>query len=321
MNRQTEREYRDALDGLRFSKEGKERMMKNLMEQAGQGRAKRRGARPLRAGLAAACLCLALVGTACAAVWAFGRVEVVNEVHEPFRAGYSVMGDVGRFSMGQFSQTLQEDAAAGNHFASMKDWQSVKNYVGLPLMDSRLLMEDSEHGQILVNGDPFGVFMMGLEDGMARALEDGEQPQVVRVLTESVVDNWVVSVTVFAATEYADLEQGLPGLSVEHRQDYSGPTAHSFTSGDYVEQGLPGLGVEYPQDYNGPTAHSFTSEDYRMACGETASIVYDGYFDFDIAFFTHDGLLYQVRALGVEDGEAEYPTGEEVLLKALDSFV
>lgn len=286
-----EQDYREALDGLRFSDAGKERIMKNLMEQQERETVKGKRFQPLRTALIAAAVCLALVGTAFAAVRVFGRVVIVDEVHEPFRAGYSVMGDVGRFSMGQFSRTFQEDVAAGTDFASMKDWQSVKNYVGLSLMDSELLMEDSEHLQVLVNGDPFGVSMMGLEDGWVRALKEGERPQVVRVFTGSVVDNWDVTVTVFAATEYADLEQGLPGER-----------------------------IEYGQDYNGLTAHSFTSKDYGMACGETASIVYDSLGFHATAFFTHDGLLYQVAALGVEDAEAECPTGEEVLLKALDSF-
>lgn len=286
-----EQDYREALDDLRFSGAGKERIMKNLMEQQERGTVKEKRFRPLRMALIAAAVCLALVGTAFAAVRVFGRVAIVDEVHEPFRAGYSVMGDVGRFSMGQFSRTFQEDVATGTDFASMKDWQSVKNYVGLSLMDSELLMEDSEHLQVLVNGDPFGVSMMGLEDGWVRALKEGERPQVVRVFTGSVVDNWDVTVTVFAATEYAALEQGLPGER-----------------------------IEYGQDYNGLTAHSFTSKDYGMACGETASIVYDSLGFHATAFFTHDGLLYQVAALGVEDAEAECPTGEEVLLKALDSF-
>lgn len=289
-NERFEGEYRDALDSLRFSEDGKERIMKNLMEQQEREPVKGRRFRPLRMGLVAAAVCLALVGTAFAAIRVFGQVEIVNEVHDPLRAGYSVIGDVRQFPLGQFGSTLQEDAAAGNNFASMKDWQSVKNYVGLPLMDSKLLMEESEHVQIFMNGDPFSVSMMGLEDGMVHTLKDGELPQVVRVFTQSFVDNWAVGVTIFAATEYADLEQGLPGLS-----------------------------VEYMQDYDGSAWHSFTPKDYIMACGETATIVYDSS-DFHIAFFIHDGLLYQVRAFGIKDVEVDCPTQEEVLLKVLDSF-
>lgn len=62
-----EQDYREALDGLRFSDAGKERIMKNLMgRQAGQP-VKGKRFRPLRAALIAAALCLALVGTALAA--------------------------------------------------------------------------------------------------------------------------------------------------------------------------------------------------------------------------------------------------------------
>lgn len=62
-----EQDYREALDGLRFSGAGKERIMKNLMErQAGQP-VKGKRFRPLRAVLIAAAVCLALAGTAFAA--------------------------------------------------------------------------------------------------------------------------------------------------------------------------------------------------------------------------------------------------------------
>lgn len=67
MNGQTERDYREALDGLRFSNDAKERIMKNLTEQNGREPVERQSFRPLRAGLIAACLCLTLVGTAFAA--------------------------------------------------------------------------------------------------------------------------------------------------------------------------------------------------------------------------------------------------------------
>ena len=50
---QIEREYKNALDDVRFSEAEKERMMNNLMNQKEQEQAQvgRRGFRPLRAGL------------------------------------------------------------------------------------------------------------------------------------------------------------------------------------------------------------------------------------------------------------------------------
>ncbi|MDE6282304.1 MAG: hypothetical protein K2M15_11070, partial [Oscillospiraceae bacterium] len=56
-----EQDYRDALDGLQFSDEAKERMMKNITEQKEQTPVKRRGVRPLRAGLIAAALAVGCV--------------------------------------------------------------------------------------------------------------------------------------------------------------------------------------------------------------------------------------------------------------------
>lgn len=64
-------EYRDALDGLRFSEAGKERIMKSLTEQADQP-VKGKRFRPLRPALVAACVCLVLVGTAAAVAGAMG---------------------------------------------------------------------------------------------------------------------------------------------------------------------------------------------------------------------------------------------------------
>ena len=67
MNERIEREYRDALDGLRFSGEAKARMAEHLTAGQEVRSVKVRRFRPLRAGLIAACLCLALAGTAGAA--------------------------------------------------------------------------------------------------------------------------------------------------------------------------------------------------------------------------------------------------------------
>lgn len=59
-----EEEYREALDGLRFSSAGKERIVEKLTQEKVKNRGR---ARPLRAALIAAALCVLLVGTAFAA--------------------------------------------------------------------------------------------------------------------------------------------------------------------------------------------------------------------------------------------------------------
>ena len=75
MDRRTEQEYKQALDSLRYSSEGKERIMKNLMERQEQRPEKRKSIRPLRTVLIAAALCLALVGTA------FSAASAVRQAH------------------------------------------------------------------------------------------------------------------------------------------------------------------------------------------------------------------------------------------------
>lgn len=79
MNGQAEREYWQALDGLRFSQEEKERIMNHLMEQQNQEEkrpVKGKRLRPLRAALVAAAVCAALVGTAGAATFVARQARI-----------------------------------------------------------------------------------------------------------------------------------------------------------------------------------------------------------------------------------------------------
>ena len=102
MDERMEREYRDALDALRFSDERKEQMMKNLTDQLDQSPARRRGVHFARTGLFAAVLCAALLLTAGAAVYQL-TVRVVKSDHA---AGYRVYGDLTRFPLSAFSPEL-----------------------------------------------------------------------------------------------------------------------------------------------------------------------------------------------------------------------
>ena len=109
MNGQTEREYQDALDALRFPNEAKERMMKNLMEQKGQKPAKRRVVRPLRAGLVAACLCAALVGTVGAVVYKAQVPRLKPNIDGKGRFdGYAVTGELATYPLSQFGDAFRE---------------------------------------------------------------------------------------------------------------------------------------------------------------------------------------------------------------------
>ena len=136
MDGQIEREYKDALDGLRFSDEAKERMMNNLMEQKGQNSAKRRGVRPLRAGLIAAALCLALAGTAVAAQF-FG-VRVMD--------GKGIDGDNVVWLAGGIAchpvNSLSEEVRALDGTYTVKpfgSWEEMEAFIGADVMNNPVL--------------------------------------------------------------------------------------------------------------------------------------------------------------------------------------
>ena len=136
---QIEREYQNALDEVRFSEAAKERMMNNLMDQkeqeqapAGRGRF-----RPLRTGLIAACLCLALVGTAFAATAVY-RLTVQTGEEEAWGneyVTYDVYGEPAVHPLEDFSQKFQDDFAAWDHpsllfHQKFGTWEEVTAYLG-----------------------------------------------------------------------------------------------------------------------------------------------------------------------------------------------
>ena len=87
MNR-IEREYKNALDQVRFSQEEKERMMNSLMNQQEQALVKRRSFRPLRTGLWAAAVSAALIVTAGAAGVAARQNKIQYLEKEEFQERY-----------------------------------------------------------------------------------------------------------------------------------------------------------------------------------------------------------------------------------------
>lgn len=135
---QFEREYREALDALRFSGAGKERMMKNLMEQTAGKPAKRRGGRPLRAALIAAAVCLTLVGTAFAVHYAgVNVVEGENGV-------IYWQGGVAYHPYDSLSDEIKEldglqDVGKGHLVKAVDSWQAAEGYIGVNLMDNPVL--------------------------------------------------------------------------------------------------------------------------------------------------------------------------------------
>lgn len=98
-----EQDYREALDGLRFSDAGKERIMKNLMERQEREPVKGKRFRPLRMALIAAAVCLALVGTAFAAVAAARQARITYLDRDQFTKEYDEYLKEHGYSSSQYS--------------------------------------------------------------------------------------------------------------------------------------------------------------------------------------------------------------------------
>lgn len=133
-----EQDYRGALDGLRFSDAGKERIMNNLMEQAGRP-VKGKRFRPLRTALIAAALCLALVGTA-GAVQFFGvRVDLQRNPDHPGE-NYTAKGGIAFFSADSFPQQIYDMAAPGKTAGRYFDtWAELEAFLDRELPGSAAL--------------------------------------------------------------------------------------------------------------------------------------------------------------------------------------
>jgi len=134
-----EREYREALDGLRFAGGAKERMIKTLKEQKEAKPMKSRKYRATRAGLIAAALCAALLGTAGAAQFLGIHINWQDDSWEGGKS-YAVEGGVACFAADSFSQQVHDLAApnrlTGKNFSS---WAELEEFLGMDLPDSAVL--------------------------------------------------------------------------------------------------------------------------------------------------------------------------------------
>ena len=133
----TEQDYRKAMErfapdpGLR----ARTRAAVEAREEPDQPRAR---VRPLRTGLIAACLCLALVGTAFAATAVVQRLTAQTGEEEAWGneyVRYDVYGEPAIHPLEDFSQELQDDFAAWNHpsllfHQKFDSWEKVTDYLG-----------------------------------------------------------------------------------------------------------------------------------------------------------------------------------------------
>ena len=176
-----EREYQDALDGLRFSDTEKKRIMKNLMEQRAGQPVKGKRFRPLRTALITAALCLALVGTALA-VHYFGVTIVDGDDGIIY-----LQGGIAYYPYDSLSDQIKAlEGSNGDLIRPVSSWQDAEDFIGVNLMDNPVLdgcppthfshMFDGVMGDYLIVTDPdlstvltYGCYEMGEANIMVEA--------------------------------------------------------------------------------------------------------------------------------------------------------
>lgn len=221
-----EQDYREALDALRFSGAGKERIMNGLME-TGERPVKRKHYHPLRPALIAAVLCLALVGTAFAVPELLHLNMRVLEGTGISVNGHTVEVAVDFYPLDAFSQALcglaarnpgywrKEDEESLHQY--FKTWEEAHDFMGLTLFRNPVLdsaepgptgTEPWEHHR--GSQDPDKTHLMLL----AGVTDDGEL-YAVQTNSSSVVDGvWVRTIE----TVYTERAEGTLYVNGHHEE-------------------------------------------------------------------------------------------------------
>lgn len=330
------KEYQKMMEQVSLSDHAKN----DILEQLEQKSPAKRKVRPLRVALIAACVCLALVGGAFAAghlsgVW-MGE-QIVGEDSSSFR----VEANLVQWKLDDLGEQLQSDLEQGTLRRSFQTRTELEEYLGIELIGHSVLEtapivdtleKDFQYNWTLrpeLKIDPNARYVLS---GMTTDnVEMEKAPQVVKVTTHRVVDNFEVYTDARLITEYASVEEIERGVLGEFFDDE--PMIDSFLSFD--ENGEP---VWEAVNYRS-AEKIFTSEQYVTAGGLEATIVtvetvdrwverekesgrpFEGHGAREyIGFFVHDGVLYTVRPWAIYDPYREYGHSLQVLKTVLDGF-
>ena len=312
----------------------------DILEQLEQKSPAKRRIRPLRVALIAACVCLALVGGAFAAhlsgVW-LGE-QIVGEDSSSFR----VEANLVQWEMNDLGEQLQSDLEQGTLRRSFQTRGELEEYLGIELIGHSILETapivdtlkvDFQYNWNLrpeLKIDPDARYVLS---GMTTDnVEMGKDPQVVKVTTHRVVDNFEVYTDARLITEYAGVEEIERGILGEFFDDE--PMIDTFLSFD--ENGEP---VWEAVNYRS-AEKIFTSEQYVTANGLEATVVtvetvdrwverqkesglpFEGHGARDyVGFFVYNGVLYTVRPWAIYDNTVPMNCDDTYALKVLKSVL
>lgn len=287
-------EYRDALDGLRFSEEGKERIKQNLLEQAEQP-VKEKHFRTMRAALIAAVLSLALVGTAMAAKELFGS-WVVNIEHDGGYYTQQAYSNVKHFTTDDLCDgILWSPIGESNWGIGKNSWEEMEEYLEYPLM-SNTVMANSPKIMCVRDGiasvcDITVNYFNDKNFSYTKAGRDmspyADDLKYVMVQSTSVVDGLWVSVIGMFYTERFLQESSCP-LPM-HGEEFSAGTLSEYALSDGTEAVV-----------------------YRP------SQITDS--DWPVVWFTYEGVLYYVNFYVEDTTPFDEVDWDCIIYKILDGF-
>lgn len=296
---------RDLLEGLGH-------VDQTLVEEAGRARPRRRR---LRSWILAACVCLALVGTACA-VGSLWGVQIGDLLTGEEESSYAVYGTVRTVPDKEFSKELHDSIQA--------NWDSWRAKDGMSKILSSTLPGD---GSLPFTTWAEGTEFLGID--LANPLEEGEWLEQATYVgmpldgdhggiagAKHCVASWrgdedghVQSASLHAGYRVGEIRVM---LDADVRTEYAGETAEDGSQA--IETGSLWLETV-----------NLASNSVDMADGQSAALVIaqprreKSYVSID-AYFIQDGLLYSLNVVGPDGGDEAVAAVRAVLEQALDCF-
>ena len=336
--------YRSMMEQMKLS-ENSRAAIEGKLSDVSKGRRND----PLRLGLAAACVCLILMG----GVYAAGQLARVlvtepqsGEDHSEYHVSVELTGEEEK----SFSKEIISDLETGTLQRAFMDRAELEEYLGFSLIHSEMLENASinEHlerdfahnwnlrPELAVAPDARYVLTGMSYDGA----EMSGFPEVLKISVHRVVENYTVYIDARVITGSADGEIDLMGEEFEPEPLLD----HKLLVDEngYLILDEDGNAIMETIQYES-AEKIFSSESYLMANGIEATIVTietrdffleraeeagipaegSGFCDY-IGYFMHDGVLYSVMPYGIYDNSipGNYVNGHEltILKHVLDSF-
>lgn len=304
---------------------------------------------PLRIGLAAACVCLVLMGGVFAA-GQLAKVRMGSEQSDVDHSEFQVSVNLTQEDEKSFSEALACDLENGTLQRAFMDRAELEEYLGFSLIRSEMLENasinehlerDFEYGwnlrpELAVAPDARYVLTATTYDNT----EIDKFPEVLKISMHRVVENFTVYIDARIITSSVDGQIDLMGEEFEPEPLLD----HKLLVDENGYLILDENGNAIMETIQYKSAEKiFTSESYPMANGIEATIITietpdpalerakelgiptegHGFRDY-IAYFVHDGILYSVMPYGIYDntipGNYVNERGLTILKHILDSF-